>query len=290
MMIPADQVPGLHSDRVDVSALLRLLWAYKVFIIGLTLLGGGIAAYLALTAVPVFRAEVSVAEVTHGNAGAAASLASQLGGLASLVGVNLGNSGNNGREARSLLNSRQLLEEFINRRQLIPVLYPDRTPPPTLWFAVKHFRDDIVSIREDKRTGLTIVAVNWTDPAIAAKWANDIVALANELLRTRAIAESKASIAYLNGQVSQTDVIDVRKVMYELIENETKSLMLANAKTEYAFTTIDPAVPPEIRFSPRRTLMVLLGLAIGMMLGVIGVFLRNLFRRDADPTTSQARP
>jgi uncharacterized protein involved in exopolysaccharide biosynthesis len=58
-------------------------------------------------------------------------------------------------------------------------------------------------------------------------------------------------------------------VMYNLIEAETKELMLANGKAEYAFTIVDPAVPPEIRISPKRTLMVLVGTSIGLLLGGI---------------------
>jgi uncharacterized protein involved in exopolysaccharide biosynthesis len=65
--------------------------------------------------------------------------------------------------------------------------------------------------------------------------------------------------------------------MYNLIESETKTLMLANARAEYAFTVVDPAVVPEERVSPRRTLMVLSGLFIGMVVGVLIAWVRNRF-------------
>jgi uncharacterized protein involved in exopolysaccharide biosynthesis len=51
--------------------------------------------------------------------------------------------------------------------------------------------------------------------------------------------------------------------------------MLANGKLEYAFTVIDPAVAPEIRISPKRTLMTLIGFAIGCVLGCVIAFIHR---------------
>ena len=52
--------------------------------------------------------------------------------------------------------------------------------PLTLWHAVKRFRELVLTIREDDANGITTVSIEWTDPAVAARWANDYVALANE--------------------------------------------------------------------------------------------------------------
>jgi uncharacterized protein involved in exopolysaccharide biosynthesis len=133
----------------------------------------------------------------------------------------------------------------------------------------------VLDIKEEELDGLITVTVDWTDPKVAAQWANEMVALANELLRTRAMDESTRNIDYLNQQLSKTDVVEIRLALYRLIENETKQLMLANGKIEYAFTVIDPAVAPEIRVSPKRTLMTLIGFAIGCVLGSIIAFIHR---------------
>jgi LPS O-antigen subunit length determinant protein (WzzB/FepE family) len=70
----------------------------------------------------------------------------------------------------------------------------------------------------------------------------------------------------------------MQRVMYNLIENETKTLMLANVKSEYAFALVDPAVPPEVRDTPKRTIMVLVGLVVGGVIGVLLALGRNLLR------------
>ena len=269
----------LPKSENDLVQLIRLFWRNRWLIIASSVVCGGIAVYLALTATPMFKAEASVTEVSNGQLGGAASLANQFGGLASLVGVNLSGLNSNGREAQALLKSRRLCEEFVVRNKLIPVLYPPPKKQPTLWMAVKYFQDNIVQIRDDKRAGLTIVAVTWKDPAVAARWANEFVRLANELLRARDITDSQSSIDYLNKQITTVSEVEVKKVMYSLIESETKTLMLANSRKEYALTVVDPAVAPELKFSPRRTLMTLLGLVIGGVIGVLIALGMHLFRQ-----------
>jgi uncharacterized protein involved in exopolysaccharide biosynthesis len=274
-----DPLAARDEGRFDFISMWRVGWANKYLIAAITLICALGALILAFTATPTFRAEVAITQVTKSNlGGGAASLANQFGGLASLVGVNIGSANGPGKEADGLLKSRILCQEFVKRYDLLPVLYKNAKKPPSLWFAVRQFQLGVITIKDDKRSGLTIVTVNWTDPVIAARWANDFVALANEMLRLRAISESKASIAYLNDQIAHTNVVEIQRVMYNLIESETKDLMLASVKPEYAFTVVDPAVPPEVRASPRRTLMLLLGIALGAVLGAIIAFARNALR------------
>jgi uncharacterized protein involved in exopolysaccharide biosynthesis len=83
------------------------------------------------------------------------------------------------------------------------------------------------------------------------------------------LADSSRNVAYLNKQISQTSSVEIQKALYNLIESETKTLMLANARAEYAFRVVDPAVVPEVRNSPKRTLMVLSGIVLGFLAGAL---------------------
>ncbi len=267
------------DDGIDLFAAWQILWSYKFLIGGVSLLCALVAVVLALLATPIFRAEAVVTAVQDRNMNGASSLVSQFGGLASLAGVNIG-SNTEGAESVAVLKSRHLVEEFIRQHALLPVLFPQATKkPPTLWRAVERFRGGVLALREDKRNGTTTVAIDWKDPAIASRWANDFVGLANEMLRTRALAESKRNIAYLNEQIAHTNVVEIQRVMFNLVESETKTLMLANGRAEYAFTVVDPAVPPEERISPRRTLMVLVGAVIGAFLGTVIALSHSMYRR-----------
>jgi uncharacterized protein involved in exopolysaccharide biosynthesis len=275
--------PTSSADEFDLVAIWRFLRKSRRLISATTLLGIAVGIYAALTATPIFRAETVITPVRSGGMnGGGGSLGSQLGGLAgiaSLAGVNLDSGGGADRESKAILQSRSLIEEFIKSRNLLGVLLPHSKKPPTLWMGVKEFREGVITIRDDKRTGLTTIDMNWKDAAVAADWANGFVALANERIRARAIAEATRNIAFLNKQIAQTNVVEVQKSLYNLIENETKTLMLANARTEYAFTVVDPAVPPERRVSPRRTLVVLVYLLVGLALGLLIAYVRSVRAR-----------
>ncbi len=249
-----------------------------------TLLAGIATGIIAFTTKPYFQAEVLVTDVQQHGLGNLGSLANQLGGLASLAGVNFSPNGGTGQQSAAVLESHHLAEEFIKRNALMPVLLEKSSKPPTLWLAVKKFTDGVLTIRKDQRKGVTTVVVVWTDPVIAAEWANAYVALANELIRKRALDEATRNIEYLNGQLAKTDSVDLRKAMYNLIENETKTLMVANGRQDYAFEVVDPAVPPELKLGPHRLLNTLIGLMVGFAFAAALAFVFDrlgLFRSES---------
>lgn len=267
---------------MTLGALWRIVWHHKYLIGVIAIIGGAIATVLALMAPPIYTAEVVIMEVDDDRLGGASSLINQLGGLASLAGVSLP-GGNTGQTSKALLKSRYLIEEFIRRKDLLQQLFPNRKPIPSMWFGVMRFKARVLGIREDTRSKLITVSVRWSDAVTAARMANEFVDLADELLRARALTEANRNVMYLNKQITETNVVEMQRVMYKLIESETKSLMLANARTEYAFSVVDPAVAPGLRTSPRRTLMVLFGLVLGFAVGIAAAVIRNAAKRRTSP-------
>lgn len=280
----------IQDDSIDVIAMFRLLWAHRLLVAALTLLAGVAAVVLALTATHIYRADTVVAPALESSlGGTSASVGGRLGGLASLAGIDLGRSGPGGQHAQSVLQSRRLVEEFISRNDLVGVLLPPGEDQ-TLWRAVRQFRDSVVSMSRDDVDGTTTIAVEWTDPAVAAEWANGLVTLANEIIRAQALADSQRNVDYLRKQAEATNVVEMQRVMYELIQGETKNLMLANARADYAFTVIDPAVVPESRDRPKRRLMVATGLALGFIFASLFVLGRDTVRRYRAREAAGVRP
>jgi len=278
-----------HEDEIDVVAFLRIAWQKKWWILLITVLFAAASVYIALTATEIYRAQATVVEVRGDGMSGISSLAEQFGGLAGLAGINLRSRGTD-QDNRPILTSRFLVEEFIRRNNLLPELDSgDGKEPFTLWLAVRDFREKILSIRHDDKEGVTKIVVDWKDPETAAEWANGIVALANETIRLRALNEAEHNIEYLNEQIRDTDVVFLEQVMYRLIENETQKKMLANAKKEYAFTVVDPAVAPERRDRPKRKLIVLSGTVLGLIMALLFVFIHNLLRRVLDERGSASQ-
>jgi uncharacterized protein involved in exopolysaccharide biosynthesis len=271
-------MPKHNDDEIDLIAFLRVLWEFKTVIISVTALFGVASVIFALLATPIYRADVTVSKVNDANMTGAASLASQFGSLGRLAGINLGQSGP-GQEAQAVLGSWHLTEEFIRRNDLLEEIIPVAGETQTLWRAVERFRETVLTIREDESEGTSVISIKWTDPVTAARWANEYAALANELLRTRALKESESNLEYLRKQAEETNVVELERVIYNLIQSQIQTLMLANARKDYAFTVVDPAVPPETRTSPRRKLIVLSGGVLGVFIGVLAAFAINIFRQ-----------
>jgi LPS O-antigen subunit length determinant protein (WzzB/FepE family) len=67
----------------------------------------------------------------------------------------------------------------------------------------------------------------------------------------------------------------MQRVFYDLIESQTRVSMLADVRDEYVFQIVDPAMVPDQRIAPRRSLIAVLGTMLGAMLALVGVLVRH---------------
>jgi uncharacterized protein involved in exopolysaccharide biosynthesis len=56
--------------------------------------------------------------------------------------------------------------------------------------------------------------------------------------------------------------------------------MVADGRVEYAFQVVDPAVAPEMRYSPKRTLIVMISTLIGLLASIGAAFFRDARRHQ----------
>ena len=104
-------------------------------------------------------------------------------------------------------------------------------------------------------------------PVIAAQWVNWLVEDVNAAVKAQDVAEAEKSIEYLREQVSNTSLADLQAV-FDLIQSQTETVMLAEVRQEYVFKTIDPAVALKRKVS-HSTLIFVLGSLLGVMLGIV---------------------
>lgn len=230
----------------------------------------GAVAY-ALLATPMYRAEIVVVDVDPGGDGQplAGGLLGQLGGIGARAGLGGPRFGAGYARGLALLTSHAFVREFIERNDLLPALFPKASEdnPPTMWDAVIRFKRHHYSVSLDKESGLTTLSILWTDAGVAAKWANAAITLANEIAREQDKSDAERSIRYLEEQIRSTNVVELQRVLYNLVEAEQRKLMLANARPGYLFHVVDPAVAPMLRAKPHRKLVVIIGFVIGLLLG-----------------------
>ena len=263
--------------------------------------------FYALSKPDIYQSSVLLAPTQ--DEGGARGLSGQLGGLASLAGISLGGGGaNQTTMAKAVLQSRAFLAGFIHRHNLsIPLMatkawdmenekwvinrevYNSETGEwltneqgeslkPTDWDMVKTFKGGYLSLTNDEETGMVTLNIKSQSPPVAKEWAEKLVHDINEHMREQDVKEAEARIAFLEGKLQETNIAGMQQVFYQLIESETRTVMLANAQQEYVFKTIDPAVAPQEKSEPKRALIAIVATMLGGMLGVFTVFVIAFIR------------
>ncbi|MBM4230702.1 MAG: hypothetical protein FJ184_08125 [Gammaproteobacteria bacterium] len=265
-------LPSAYDDEIDLWELWETIWSGRWLIVAITgvfTLGGVTHALLAQE---WFRADVVLAPAEKKGGGGALA---QFGGLASLAGISLPGAGEG--EPIAVLKSKDFARSFIADLNLMPVLLEGADvgdKKPDIRDAVAAF-DGIRSVAEDKKTGLVTLSIRWKDPDTAAEWANVLVKRLNDRLRTQVQEESERNVAYLQREIAATSVVSLQQSMGRVLEGEMQKLMLARGNEEFAFKVIDRATPPKHREAPKRTIIALVSMLAGGLLGILVVFLRK---------------
>lgn len=304
-MNQAQEPQHYPDDEIDLRELFATLWRGKWIIIAFTVVFAAAGVAYALYKPNIYQASALLAPAQDDAGG---RIGGQLSGLASLAGVNLGGGDANKTViAKETLQSRAFLTDFIHRHNLaVPLMATKdwsmnsgewifdediydasaqhwlndedgQSQEPTDWDLVKQFRAQL-SVSENKDNGMLTVSFKSLSPVAAKDWVEKLVHDINEHMRAQDVQEAEASIAYLEDKLRQTNIAGMQQVFYQLIEQETRTVMLANAQREYVFTTVDPAVVPQEKSEPKRALIAVVATMLGGMLGVFAVFVMAFVR------------
>lgn len=309
--------PQYQEDEIDLRELFSIIWKGKWLIIGITFVFAVGSVLIALSLPNEYKATALVQPSESGSGGKLTSLAGQFGGLASLAGINLGaGESSDAVIAMEILKSWGFVEQFIKKHDLAVPLFaakkwdqssnklvidealyaPElnkwtreapkgKSPEPTSWELYKVFKERL-AINQDKETGLVSISVTHYSPVIAKQWTDWLVQDINYYMKERALQEANESIKYLEEQINQTSVAEIRTVFSELIQEQHKTKMLAQVSDEYVFKTVSVAKVPEEKDKPKRKLMVIIGIFLGGLLSMIMVLTLGLFRKSKDRTRS----
>jgi uncharacterized protein involved in exopolysaccharide biosynthesis len=302
-----------QDDEIDLAELWYAIWAGKFTIIIISMIFAVASVLFALSKPNIYKASAILAPTSSDSgSGGLGALAGQFGGLASMAGINLGGSGGADKTALALeiLKSRSFIEVFITKHDLLVPLMASKnwdmvsdtltlnkemydaennkwvrkvkapkTSEPSSWEAYKEFLQ-LLSVSQDKTTSMVNIEIEFFSPAMAKEWLTWLIQDINEFMREQDQSEAKASIDYLTKQLSNIKVATMETVFYQLIEEQTKNMMLTMVKKEYVLKTIDPAQVPETKDKPKRALIVVLGTMLGGILSVLIVLIRYFSRKD----------
>ncbi|HBC3556810.1 TPA: Wzz/FepE/Etk N-terminal domain-containing protein [Vibrio parahaemolyticus] len=298
--LPYPPNPQNGDDEIDLRELFKAIWNGKWFIIVTTFIFAIGSVLYALSLPNIYKADALLSPAESSNGGGLSKMAGQLGGLAALAGVNLGAGESSQTDlAVQVMKSRQFVEAFINKHDLLvplmaakdwdlannKLIFDEEVYNPTTgeWLrepsglrgaiptaqeAFEVFSKEVLSVSQDKESGLYTVSVKNYSPYIAQQWVNWLIEDINKVMRERAIAETSQNLAYLNTQLQKTAVTNMQSTFYKLIEEQTKSLMLAEVQEEFVFKVVDPAVVPETKSEPKRALIVVLSTMFGFVFSI----------------------
>ena len=307
------QAPQPYDDEIDLRELFSVLWAGKILIVAITAVFALVSVGYALSLANQYKASAVVSPAQSGGSSLGA-MAGQLGGLASLAGINIGSGeSNETQEAMEIMQSWGFMEAFIQTHDLQVPIYAaigwdkgsnslkldnnlyDATSErwlieddesgenraPSSWELYEEFRER-VAVSQDKKSGLINISVEYYSPQIAKQWVDLFIITINDYMRARKLEQVNRNIEYLTAQIDKTAIADMREVFYQLVEEQTKSKMLAEASPEYAFVTVSRAMVPEQKSQPKRALVCILGTLLGGMLSVLWVLFRRYAFSSAD--------
>jgi len=264
-----------REKELGLIQLLKVLRRYKWYIFLVSVAFALVAVNYISSYPSTYKATVVVA-TTPKNEG----VASVPAGLMSFMPNSLPQASQSSNFPLVRIKTRHFLYPFINNHDLKPVLFAslwdnkkkkwiDKEPSDEQAFNV------LKSLLMIKRhggleKGLISLSVKMENPADLEKIsyiANSLVDGLNTYLKREKITNIQNSIIYLERELETTALSNSRLILYKIIEEKTKSIMLENSSNDLTFMIIEPAMVPS-SMEPKPTFVfVLLAAGLGLLLG-----------------------
>ena len=300
-----------YDDEIDQREQFGALWAGSRKIIAITAVFAFVSVIYALSLSDQYKATVLLAPAHSDSSGLSGALG-QLGGLASLAGVDIGGGDSSEAQmAQEIMKSWSFIDVFIaennisvevyaaegwsrgsNELQIDDDIYDAETKtwlvendntgevgPPSSWVLFQAFSERLV-VSENKKSGLVSVSIEYYSPQIAKQWLDMYVAAINAHMQQRQMEKVTNNINYLQAQIENTSIAEMREVFYTIIAEQTKNKMLAEASPEYAFVAVSPSMVPEEKSQPERAFICIIGTLLGGILSVLLVLVMHYARKS----------
>ena len=298
--------PNDSDDEVNLTELFFILLEGKWIIVSLTAIASIIGVTYSLSLPNIYQSKAILVPINSSS-----SISGTLGGyagLAGLAGINLPSGGDksNSEKAIKKINSLSFFENNILPNIHLPDLmafeswnsqtninsfdesiydtrsntwvrdfsYP-KQQIPSAQESFKAFTSQHLSLIEDKKSGFITLSIKHESPFIAKEWVELIVNEINTFYRQKDKLNSEKSVNYLNQQISITGLSEIKQVLAQLLQEETKKLSLIEADQSYVFDYIDPPAVMEQKSEPKRSIICILSALFGGMLSILIVLIRH---------------
>ncbi len=304
----SNKQPNNFDDQIDLQEFFHILFEEKWIIISVTAFVSIVGVIFSLYLPNTYESKALLVPVERSSSisGALQSYS----GLAGLAGINLPSSSEGGNSAKAIQKIRSL--SFFENNILTNIYLPnlmavkswnpktntvifdesvynmksdkwvrDYSYPkqqiPSAQESFKVFQTKHLSLSEDQKSGFITLSIKHQSPFIAQQWTNLVVNEINSFYRQKDKSESEKATNYLNKQISMTVLSEIKQVLAQLLQEETKKLTLVEANEYYVFDFIDPPAVMEKKSGPKRALICILSALFGGILSILIVIIRRYF-------------
>jgi len=297
--------PNDFDDEIDFQELFYVLLEGKWIIVSLTAFVSIVGVIYSLLLPNIYESKAMLVPV-NSSGGISGALGSY-SGLAGLAGINLPSGGDEGNSAKAIQKISSL--SFFDSNILPNIHLPDlmavkswnsktnilafdesiydtnsntwirdysypRQQIPSAQESYKVFEQHL-SLSDDKKSGFITLSIKHQSPFVAKQWVELVVNEVNAFYRQKDKLESEKAVSYLNQQISMTGLSEIKQVLAQLLQEETKKLTLIEANQYYVFDYIDPPAVMEKKSEPKRALICILSALLGGMLSILFVLIRH---------------
>jgi len=294
------------DDEIDLRELFYVLLEGKWIIVSLTAFESIVGVIYSLSLPNIYESKALLVPV-NSSSGISGALGSY-SDLAGLAGISLSSGGDESNSAKALqkISSLSFFENNILTNSHLPDLmavkswnsqtntlafdeniydtnsntwirgysYPQQQIPSAQEsFAV--FKTKHLNFSQDKKTGFITLSIKHQSPFIAKQWVELVINEVNAFYRQKDKLESEKAVSYLNQQISMTSLSEIKQVLAQLLQEETKKLTLIEANQFYVFDYIDPPAVMEQKSEPGRSRICILIAIFGGMLSILLVLIRH---------------
>jgi len=288
----------MEQKQLDIIELIRsLVKGYKLILFITTIFGIGSVIYsLSLDNIYKSQAILSPLDSTQNLD------QSRAGAFANLTGVQFGDSANKSLAlvAKEVVKTPEFFSNFYENdfllAQLIAVkgyspekrqLIYDKNifnieekewaqgfSKPNLLEVHGNFINRIEFIK-NKNTKFFEISFEHMSPISAKEWLDLIIRDLGEYMKKREVEKAKASLNYLQNQITSTKIPEIRNIFSEVIKTHIQTIMLAEIHENIVFETIQSPYQPIYKDRPSRSFICIFITIFGFFVSVLIVLVKN---------------
>lgn len=205
-------------------------------------------------------------------------MASKYSGLAGVAGISLQGGNSGGFYVVEKIKSLDFLNHLLTFENVEAELIHQREINPSP-LEIYDIYSESLSIYISKDTNFINISFLHPDPSFAQSFIRLMVSEINDISRRKDLKEAEDSLIYLKKQLTLTQQTSIKQSINILIEKELKTTMLGNIRKNYVVEYINTPFLPEKRFSPKRSLICIIGIMVGLLSSLFFVIIQHIVRQ-----------